>query len=66
MILTMSTKISDAFINTLCDSGPEALAKKALRAFRANPSDDLAKTALSYVNGLPDNKRTELKQAARL
>jgi hypothetical protein len=66
MIEALSTRTADIFVDCLSDSGPEAIAKKAVRAFRANPCDELAKTALSYVNGLPGNKVTELKQAAGL
>lgn len=66
MIEALSTRTADILIDSLCDSGPEAIAKKAVRAFRADPCSELAKPALAAVNALPENKRTELKQAAGL
>jgi hypothetical protein len=66
MIETMNPKIADVFIDSLSDGGSEARAKKAVRTYRNDPTDDTAIRALAAVNDLDRNKRTELKQAARL
>jgi hypothetical protein len=66
MIETMNPKIADVFIDCLSDGGSEARAKKAVRRYQNDPTDDTAIRALAAVNDLDRNKRTELKMAARL
>ena len=66
MIKTMNTKIADQMMDCLATTGPEGRALKALRRYRHAPTEAAAVEALSCVNGLDENKRAELRQAARL
>lgn len=68
MISKLNVKIADRILSELDSNGcgPLGRALKVLRNYRKAPSDSMAKTALSYLNGLDQRDQLSVKQAARL
>ena len=60
-----NVKIADRIVDVLTGGGDEARALKAVKQFRRNPCEETADVALALLDGLNENKKIELRQAAR-
>lgn len=66
MFETLNTKIADRIVGCLQSTGEEGRARKIVTRYRKNPNEADAAEAVAALNGLNQNKLSELKQAARI
>jgi len=66
MFASLNLKIADRITDCLATTGSEGRALKLVRAYRNDPTETASAEAVTALNGLGENKLTELKQAARI
>ena len=66
MFASLNLKMADRIVGLLTGTGPEGRARKAVTRFRRDPTEANKADAVTLLDGLEDNIRAELRQAARI